>query len=562
MSDAFVYLVFFGVGLVFVIYNTIQSEKRRKQRFLEKLEEQWGHFSEREYGYEEFESISHYFERKKEQKDNFFVDDITWNDLDMDRLFRSMNNTQSSLGGEQLYYILRTPVMDGEILQEREQILQYMKNHREERKKMQTIFSTIGRTKDYAITDYICLLKQVKPGKNLEHFIALILAVISLAGMLIEPVVAIFAVVVVFCINTITYYKEKAKIEPYLICVAYLLRMMKAADLLQKENLGELKAYQQELGNINKSFEKFWKNSAIVMSRKNSGSILDAVLDYIRMFFHIDLIKFNKMLVVLKEETDACERMIEIIGLLDAAIGIASFREALPYYCIPELKTDKKSYMTVDKLYHPLIENPVSNEIKATKGVLITGSNASGKSTFLKTVAINAILSQTIHTGIAENYQAPFYRIYSSMSLRDNLEENESYYMVEIKALRRILEAVRSSDTPMLSFVDEVLRGTNTVERIAASSQILKELNQHHVLSFAATHDIELTYLLENEYDNFHFKEEIQKGDILFSYKLFSGRATSRNAIKLLELMGYEKEIVDSAEKCANLFLETGQWKI
>ena len=254
--------------------------------------------------------------------------------------------------------------------------------------------------------------------------------------------------------------------------------------------------------------------------------------------------------------------MIEIMGTLEAVIAIASFREFLPFYSLPVLEESKEGYMEAEEVYHPMIPQAVSNSISIKRGALLTGSNASGKSTFLKTVAINAILSQTIYTSVSKKYQAPFFRVYSSMSLRDNLAGNESYYMVEIKALRRILEALKEKDTPLLSFVDEVLRGTNTVERIAASSHILKELNQKHVLSFAATHDIELTYLLEKEYDNFHFTEEIKEGDILFSYKLFTGRTQSRNAIKLLELMGYDENIIESAAKCADNFLTTGQWQM
>lgn len=101
------------------------------------------------------------------------------------------------------------------------------------------------------------------------------------------------------------------------------------------------------------------------------------------------------------------------------------------------------------------------------KGVLLTGSNASGKSTFLKTVAVNAILSQSVNTCMAKKYEAPLFHVYSSMALRDNMDSGESYYIVEIKALRRILDAAEQEKIPVLCFVDEVLRGTNTVERIA-----------------------------------------------------------------------------------------------
>ena len=112
----------------------------------------------------------------------------------------------------------------------------------------------------------------------------------------------------------------------------------------------------------------------------------------------------------------------------------------------------------------------------------------------------------------------------------------------------------------MLAFVDEVLRGTNTVERIAASSQILKSMCRPDSLCFAATHDIELTYILEKEYENFHFQEEVKEDEVLFDYILRKGRATSRNAIRLLHVMGYPDAVIEKAEERAGHFLETGNW--
>jgi len=201
----------------------------------------------------------------------------------------------------------------------------------------------------------------------------------------------------------------------------------------------------------------------------------------------------------------------------------------------------------------------VVNDLKEKQSVLITGSNASGKSTFLKTVAINAILAQTINTCTASAYVANYYEIYSSMALRDDLESNESYYIVEIKSLKRILDSI-SGDKHILCFVDEVLRGTNTVERIAASSRILKNLAENNVMCFAATHDIELTHILEDYYSNYHFEEELEDNNITFNYKLFKGRATSRNAIKLLSVIGYSDVIISDAEKAAADFLNNGNW--
>ena len=153
----------------------------------------------------------------------------------------------------------------------------------------------------------------------------------------------------------------------------------------------------------------------------------------------------------------------------------------------------------------------------------------------------------------------------TSMALRDDLEGGESYYIVEIKSLKRILDVARQHEedtgtNPVLCFVDEVLRGTNTVERIAASTKILQSLHRPGVLCFAATHDIELTELLAECYDNYHFEEEIEEGDILFNYVLRTGKAVSRNAIRLLGIIGYEEAIIEEAEGLASHFLNTGSW--
>ncbi|MBP5253819.1 MAG: hypothetical protein J6Z23_00265, partial [Lachnospiraceae bacterium] len=164
----------------------------------------------------------------------------------------------------------------------------------------------------------------------------------------------------------------------------------------------------------------------------------------------------------------------------------------------------------------------------------------------------------TVH---ASQYSGTFFRIYSSMALKDSLATNESYYMVEIRSIKRIMDD-DSEDVPVLCFVDEVLRGTNTVERIAASAQILKHFRQKGVLCFAATHDVELTYMLELYYDNYHFEENFENGEISFSYRILDGRATTRNAIKLLSVMGYDPEVTEEAERTAEHFMREGSWPV
>lgn len=278
------------------------------------------------------------------------------------------------------------------------------------------------------------------------------------------------------------------------------------------------------------------------------------------MITHMDIVKFNKMTKLITAKSEDAYNLVDTLGFIETSIAVASFRESLPFYCKPEF-VENTNNLRVKEVYHPLIDNPVCNSITTKGNVLLTGSNASGKSTFLKTIAINSILAQTIGTSLSKEYIAPVYRIYSSMALRDDLANSDSYYIVEIKSLKRILDAVGKKGRTVLCFIDEVLRGTNTVERIAASSEILKNLNTGRALCFAATHDIELTTILKDCYSNYHFQEEVTEDEVKFDYKLYAGPATTRNAIKLLNVIGYDKNIIKGAEQRAMHFLTDGNWK-
>ena len=147
------------------------------------------------------------------------------------------------------------------------------------------------------------------------------------------------------------------------------------------------------------------------------------------------------------------------------------------------------------------------------------------------------------------------------MALRDDLAGGDSYYIVEIKSLKRILDAANTGGNRIFCLIDEVLRGTNTIERIAASTQILKSLDHKNIQCFAATHDIELTELLKDSYDNYHFEGEVTDSDVHFSYMIKEGPATNRNAIKLLSIIGYDPKIVEDAQNMADAFTRTGTWE-
>lgn len=554
------YLIFAGAMvclLAILMLKGYLDFKKEEKNFVKKLYEEYGVLPEKEYKQEQFQSISSYFQK---HQSGFCVDDITWNDLDMDTVFKKMNYAWSAAGEEYLYYMLRTPCADQEELLKREKIIEYFRHNQDQRVSIQLIFSKLGRCGKFSIYDYLDYLDDLGERSNLKHYISFILLIAAIAILFVNVPMGIMALCCILCYNNISYFKIKKEIDPYIVSFAYIFRLMDAVDRLKKQPVDVMDEELAALREYNSSMKNFKAGSSIIMSggrMSGSSSPLDIFFDFLRMGFHIDLMKFNQMLQEVRKHIKEIDGMITVMGRIDALIAVGAYREAYSY-CVPEFT--EQMGIDAEGLYHPLLHDPVVNDICVQRSVLITGSNASGKSTFLKTVAVNAILAQTVHTCLAVSYRSSFFRICSSMALRDDVQGGSSYYMVEIKALKRILDFVAGDGVPVLCFVDEVLRGTNTVERIAASTEILKSMASQNCLCFAATHDIELTHLLEDIYDNYHFAEEIEDDDISFSYKILKGRASTRNAIRLLGIMGYDKAIINEAEEMAQNFLATGHW--
>lgn len=547
----FLVVVIFGVGMI--------QEKREMKRYAMYLSKQYGQKREYEYLSGRFEKIPMFYEHNKPEH---FVDDITWNDLNMDEIFKSMNFTESNVGEEYLYYMLRNMNCDLKDLEKKEKFIAYFMGNEDARLYLQMLYHNVGKIGKYSIFDYLDYIDQVKIRSNTKQFSMLGLLLAAIVLCFFDSGIGVIAVVAILIGNILSYFKEKHEIEPYLYSLAYIQKLLDVSKKMCTVKMDILEESQKGLKEVLKEFKDFSANSMwIHMGSGNSmgGNPLDLILDYLRMVTHIDLIVFNHLFKKLKGKKEEVTKLVGILGEIEACIAIGWYRNTLPYYTTPDFAGKD---LDIKDACHPLIEEAVPNSIKAGGGVLITGSNASGKSTFLKTIAINAILAQGIHTVYAKEYKAEKFDIFSSMALRDSVVEGDSYFMVEIKSIKRILEKVKVSKRKMICFVDEVLRGTNTVERIAASTHILRCLDAAETICFAATHDIELANLLKDSFDNYHFEENIAGEDVKFSYLLCQGKATSRNAIKLLKVLGYDDSLVKDAENMAANFLKTGKWSI
>lgn len=269
------------------------------------------------------------------------------------------------------------------------------------------------------------------------------------------------------------------------------------------------------------------------------------------------MISLTRLVSFIMRNTSLVIHLYSLVGELDACVAIASVRASLSGYAVPEFISEPR--VSAENIAHPLLKNPVRNSMDWRENAMITGSNASGKSTFVKVLALNAIFAQSICTCWADRFSMPRAQVMSSMALRDDVQGGDSYFIVEIKSLKRILTALRD-DRVTLCFIDEILRGTNTIERIASSTALLRYLESQNVLCLAATHDVELTQLL-TQYRQYHFREDMTPQGMTFSYHLMDGACDTRNAIRLLEQMEFPSQVTASADELAAGFDKTGKWK-
>ena len=282
------------------------------------------------------------------------------------------------------------------------------------------------------------------------------------------------------------------------------------------------------------------------------------IFRWVSLLFSLDLSALYFGLRELESNGKSFFRLIAAVGEIDAAISIAAYRYGSAGWTRPVWR-EAGAEATLTRIRHPLLGDAVPNSVTLgnPSGMIVTGSNMSGKSTFLRTVGVTTVLAQTIYTCLADTYEAPPYVVKSCIGRADDPASGKSYYLVEVDS---VLTLVRDSDSeePHLFLFDELFRGTNAVERIAAGEAVLRSLLEpradrskvpHVVL--AATHDQDLVGLVEDWYAAYYFTDAIGDDDLLaFDYQLQRGVAPARNAIRLLELRGAPATLIARAMEC------------
>ncbi|HAF25945.1 MAG TPA: hypothetical protein DCG85_01375 [Lachnospiraceae bacterium] len=546
----------FAILLIIMIFGVIE-ERRLEKLFARRMKSLFGKKIEKK---RSVDYISFYADKKSSP------DMITVNDLELDMVFDRIDYTASRIGEEILSKILTEPVYDTEELKKRNSHIDFFSDNEYDRIRLLVLMRKMDHNLKVPFFEVLDFIVGSEKKNMYPSVIADVLLVISLILAVFVNSVMFLPLIVICIYQAFVYYRIKKGVEIYLPSTSLIISLSNAFSSYKgfsKEFYEEFDEEFKEIKSISDSLSALGRFSFLAFNVSDGMDLAGIIMTYVNMIFHFDLIKLYSMFRLITEKKDEILRMYELIGFIEAWDSVSYFRASVDTWSRPDhfKHTDTSTTnasnpdIKIKDIYHPLIDDAVKNDISTNgKGVLFTGSNASGKSTFIKAVAINVLFSQTIATVLASEYKAPFFMVYTSMALRDDVTGGKSYFVVEVESVKRIFDAANDK-VPLLILIDEVLRGTNTAERIGAAYAILNDLSDKNALVFTATHDLELTGLLSKKYDNKHFDEDGGDDDVSFSYKLKDGPATERNAIRLMKKAGFDLKIIEEAERTAKEYL-------
>lgn len=244
------------------------------------------------------------------------------------------------------------------------------------------------------------------------------------------------------------------------------------------------------------------------------------------------------------------ERWFAALAELEALNSLVGFAHAHPTYVQPDLVETEHLTLDAKQAAHPLLApgKGVANSLALAgngQTILITGSNMSGKSTFLRTLGANVVLALAGAVVSAERFVVSPVRLFTSMRTQDSLEESTSSFYAELKRLQTLIQlSGEAKNWPVLYFLDEILKGTNSADRHRGAEALIRQLHQTTASGFVSTHDLELGQLADAQGQpldfvrNFHFQSDVCDGQLLFDYRLRDGICQSFNASQLMRSIG------------------------
>ncbi|TGN92529.1 hypothetical protein E5S68_06280 [Streptococcus rubneri] len=481
------------------------------------------------------------------------VDDQTWYDLALHKVFDQLNYTQSSIGAEALYQKMRLLTFQpDDSLRELEE---FFERQPDLRLRVQVIMNQLGKKNHNMARSIVA-----NPGNQDSRIylsLYIFLACLPVLSLFFLPFFKIQAFSVLIAsvtfniiFSSIRNWSNKTRLDQ----VSYLVRIFASAEKLSRLALPKQEALKQAV----QPFKKTKVISSILQS-PTGNSEMEIILIYLNFLFLIPQIAQIYIYQQVRAHQKEAQETINLLGELEVAISLLRHKRDGKLVCHPCFKQD--GGIKGKGIYHPLIANPVVNDVSFEKNMVISGDNASGKSTYLKMVAINCILAQGLGFAYGESFELPYGHVMTSMDVSDDIEVGDSYFITESKTILRMIENLKKPGFHYF-FIDELFKGTNTIERIGAGLGIVRWLSGRNCLYMISSHDIELVVASGAVNDNYHFDSRYVDGKIVFDYHIKQGSAVTKNAVNTLKSLHFPSEITLTAQELIEQYEETGKWSL
>jgi len=379
---------FLGILVILIlIFLRKNYLKKKKLKILkQKLIKNWGKKKEKEYF--NFYSISRYFENNKHKNKAFhIISEKTKNDLDIDELFKYIDRTSSKIGQQYLYFKLRTIGSIKMLLQFDSLSELFLKNN-VLRINCQLYLSHLNTNSSYNFEELING-KQVVKSKNIWLLYSLSISVIVLIGLGFFSPIFYLAILLIYIVNLFFHLKNKSNISYYLEGVTELSKSLKVAKNLSKQK--EIKQYYKDFTFITKINTIKLKTEFIGFEKQLNNEfafLFWFIIEQFKILFNLEYLIFYSFIDSITNEKESIEKMYVFIGEIDSAISTASLKSDDLKICVPVFNGEKE--VSIKNIIHPLIKNCIPNNLDLqNKSMLLTGSNMSGKTTFIRTFGIN-----------------------------------------------------------------------------------------------------------------------------------------------------------------------------
>lgn len=473
-------------------------------------------------------------------------------DLDMfgkGSLFQWLSSSHTFYGRKQLASdILQTPSTTGQVVQQQGAVTDCAKHFN-----FRLLFEAAAL--DIKVqSDQEPLLKWAESGVSrwasmapwlfyAEPFVAALSAIICSVFFKI-PLIAYIIYTVHLLLFALFFISNKKFMDRFEACATTVLVYSRLLSLIEKEDFSNkvLLRYKNDLVSENGTVvsKELKKLSQLISSMEIRYNPLGHFIANVGLLWDLRL-RINAENWK-KNNSRNLRKWFEIIGWFESINSFSGIAFEHQDWYYPQI-TDEARLSCTD-MGHPLIPDNRrihnSFSIKDNHVAIITGSNMSGKSTFLRTVGVNMVLAYAGAPVCGKSMCVPLVKIFSSMRIGDDLSGNVSTFYAELLKIKRIIDEDKNG-TPILFLLDELFRGTNSSDRHEGAVAVLSKLKKPGNIGLISTHDLQLCELAQGDqrgYENYHFTETYNENGIAFDYTLRQGPSTTRNALYLIKMLG------------------------